>query len=55
MKEVLLPAKAERGKIFNIHYRNINGGLMNFQEVGCTSCIIILTTNRGDQCHHAGG
>jgi mannonate dehydratase len=24
---------AERKKIFNIHYRNINGGLMGFQEV----------------------
>ena len=24
---------AERGKIFNIHFRNIRGGLLNFQEV----------------------
>jgi mannonate dehydratase len=23
----------ERKKVFNIHFRNINGGLMNFQEV----------------------
>ena len=23
----------ERGKLFNIHYRNIKGGLHNFQEV----------------------